>query len=133
MKKGFRQILFYLVLIGIVITVCAALFNEPVETPEYTDIIKAFDNQDVTEAVVNKNGVLELTFKEGSESEEKWGKEINYRLASYSYFHADIGELLLEQQRAGILFVQSSSLPFPWRCAVFCRRSRLPGTAGCSQ
>ena len=86
-----------------VIAICAAMFNEPTVDPIYTDIITAFENQDVVEATVNKSSVLELTFKEGSPSFEKWGKTLNYRLASYSVLHADIGDVILEQQKAGIL------------------------------
>ena len=93
MKKNFKHILFYIVLIVGVILICAALFTEKTEQMKYSDVVHAFKYGQVDEFEINKNNVLTMTFKEdiAKNPDWKWGEKYQYRLASLSIFHADLG------------------------------------------
>ena len=97
MKKNVKQILFYVVLIAAVIVICALLFRENGEKMKYSDVVEAFKTESVESFEIDKNNNLNMTFKEGSKFEKDYGKEVTYRLANLSIFHADLGELIVEQ------------------------------------
>ncbi len=111
-KSNLRHILFYLVLIAAVVLVCAMLFrSDSPDKLEYSDIIKAFENQEVKEFEINKNNVISMEvsadseyakFKVG-ENKETGNVIIQYRLASLSIFHADLGETITDQMAQGTL------------------------------
>ncbi len=104
MKKSVKQILFYVILIAIVVLVCAMLFRQEAKPIQYSDVVAAFKNGDVTEFEIDRNNTLSMTFKEGSYAHKEWGGEpVKYRLASLSIFHADLGELVVEQIAQGTL------------------------------
>ena len=106
MKKNFKHILFYLVLIVAVILICAMLFRS--EAPEkmgYSDVVSAFKEEEVKEFEIDKNNVLTMVFdKNSSYAKFKTGQSqdgslvyVEYKLASLSIFHADLGETIVEQ------------------------------------
>ncbi|MBQ8409825.1 MAG: ATP-dependent zinc metalloprotease FtsH [Clostridia bacterium] len=103
MKKTFKQLLFYVVLIALVVFICLALFSDEVETMKYSDVVAAFTNGDVVEFELDKSNVLTMKFKEGSDAYDAWGESTQYRLASLSIFHADLGDIVVEQIAAGTL------------------------------
>ncbi len=103
MKKSFRQVLFYIFLIVAVIFVCAALFGEDAESMKYSDVVASFANGEVAEFNIDSSNTLSMKFHEGTASYEQWGKSTEYRLASISIFHADLGDIIVEQISSGTL------------------------------
>jgi cell division protease FtsH len=103
MKKGFKHVLFYVVLIAIVVVVCAMLLRQDGTNMIDSDVIRAFENKEVIAASVDRNNVLKMTFKEGSPSAALWGETREYRLASYSVFHDLLGETIKQQVMDGTL------------------------------
>ncbi len=104
-KSNFRHILFYIVLIAAVVLICAMLFRtDAQEKMKYSDVISAFTDEEVKSFEIDKNNVLTMTFDKESEyakfkvSENKDGSvNVQYRLASLSIFHADLGEIIVQQ------------------------------------
>ena len=103
MKKNLKHILFYVVLIVAVVLICAMLFTEDTAKMKYSDVIAAFTSGDVQEFEINKENVLTMKFRDGSKSLASWSKEAKYTIASLSIFHADLGDLIVEQIAAGSL------------------------------
>ncbi len=103
MKKNAKQLLFYVVLLVVVVLVCAVLFQESPKAFQYSDVVAAFTSGEVTEFQIDRNNVLSMKFKEGSNAFNSFGEAMEYRLASLSIFHADLGELVVEQIAAGTL------------------------------
>ncbi len=111
-KSNFKHILFYIVLISAVVLVCAMLFrSESPDKMNYSDVVSAFENGQVKEFEIDKNNVLTMTFDKDSEyakykvSENKTDGTVNvqYRLASLSIFHADLGDTITAQMANGSL------------------------------
>ena len=103
MKKNFKHILFYVVLIVAVVLICAMLFREDTAKMKYSDVVAAFTNGDVAEFEIDKENILSMTFKAGSNAAKTWGEKAEYTLASLSIFHADLGDLIVEQIASGAL------------------------------
>ena len=103
MKKNFKHILFYVVLIVAVVLICAMLFREDTAKMKYSDVVAAFTNGDVAEFEIDKENILSMTFKAGSNAAKTWGEKAEYTLASLSIFHADLGDLIVEQIALGAL------------------------------
>ena len=105
-KKKSKHILIYLVLIVAVIVVCALLFqNNASAKMRYSDVVAAFKAEEVKAFEIDKNNVLTMTFDAESPyaqyktGQNKDGSEVyvEYRLASLTIFHNDLGELITEQ------------------------------------
>ena len=110
MKKGAKQILFYVALIAVVVVICAMLFRTSDVSMKYSDVVSAFKAGDVESFEIDKNNVISMTLKDGSKTAEEFGVKDNkgiyhaeYRLASLSIFHADLGEDIVNQIAAGTL------------------------------
>ncbi len=115
MKKSVKQILFYVALIIIVVVICAMLFRQTTVSMKYSDVVAAFKADEsgqsqVEEFQIDKNNVLTLVLREGSETAEAFGVKnaqgkyvAEYRLASLSIFHADLGDDIEEQIANGSL------------------------------
>ena len=115
MKKSVKQILFYVALIIIVVVICAMLFRQTTVSMKYSDVVSAFKADEsgqsqVEEFQIDKNNVLTIIFREGSEMAETFGVKnaqgkyvTEYRLASLSIFHADLGDDIEEQIANGSL------------------------------
>ena len=111
MKKTAKQLIFYIVLIAVVIAVCAFLFqSSSAEKMQYSDVVAAFKGGEVASFEIDTDNVITMTFTEGSEIGEQFGSKnsdgvyiAKYRLASISIFHADLGDLIVEQIAAGTL------------------------------
>ena len=104
MKKNLKQILFYVALIAVVVVVCVLLFKQSDVNMKYSDVVEAFRTEQVKEFEMGNNNVLTLIFKEDSEIGKEFGtkdKEGNivasYKISSLSIFHADLGDLIVEQ------------------------------------
>ncbi len=105
-KKKSKHILIYLILIVAVIVVCALLFqNNASAKMRYSDVVAAFKAEQVKAFEIDKNNVLTMTFDAESPyaqyktGQNKDGSEVyvEYRLASLTIFHNDLGELITEQ------------------------------------
>ncbi len=110
-KSSLRHILFYVILIAAVILICASLFQDMgVDKMRYSDVVAAFKSGEVIEFEVDKENVITMTLPEGSpyakfkvSSNDDGTVVVQYRLASLSIFHADLGETITEQMAAGTL------------------------------
>ncbi len=94
-KKGIvRQLLFYVVVIGIVILMGSMLYTgrggeDPVT---YDDVLNYFYNEQVTEVEITPKNLLKLkVVVDGNE------KSVSYKLRTYEQFYRDLGELIAEQ------------------------------------
>ena len=112
MKKNFKHILFYLVLIGAVILICATLFrSDAPDKMKYSDVVSAFKQEEVKEFEIDKNNVLTMAVdKDSPYAKFKTGQNkdgsivyVEYKLASLSIFHADLGDDIEEQIAKGTL------------------------------
>ena len=68
MKKNVKQILFYVVLIAVVVVICAMLFREGTVSMKYSDVVAAFKAEAVEEFQIDKNNVLTMVLRDGSEA-----------------------------------------------------------------
>ena len=111
MKKTAKQLIFYIVLIAVVIGICAFLFRSSAsEKMQYSDVVAAFKGGEVTSFEIDTDNVITMTFTGDSEIGEKFGSKTSdgvyiakYRLASISIFHADLGDVIVDQIAAGTL------------------------------
>ena len=111
MKKTAKQLIFYIVLIAVVIAVCAFLFRSSAsEKMQYSDVVAAFKGGEVASFEIDTDNVITMTFTEDSEIGQKFGAKnsegvyiAKYRLASISIFHADLGDVIVDQIAAGTL------------------------------
>ena len=111
MKKTAKQLIFYIVLIAVVIGICAFLFRSSAsEKMQYSDVVAAFKGGEVTSFEIDTDNVITMTFTGDSEIGEKFGSKTSdgvyiakYRLASISIFHADLGDIIVDQIAAGTL------------------------------
>ena len=77
---------------------------------QYSDVVAAFKGGEVASFEIDTDNVITMTFTEGSEIGEKFGSKTSdgvyiakYRLASISIFHADLGDVIVDQIAAGTL------------------------------
>ena len=109
MKKNSKHLLLYLVLIAAVIAVCVMLFRQTTESVRYSDIVSAFKAGEVESFEVDKNNTITLVLRDGKTADKFGVKDSNgkivlqYRLASLSIFHADLGDDIEAQIEAGTL------------------------------
>ncbi len=111
MKKNFKHILIYLVLIVGIILICASLFSQGGPKMSYSDVVRAFESGQVKHFEIDKNNVLSMTFDKDSEfkdfktgdGEDEGTIIVQYRIASLSIFHADLGETITAQMANGTL------------------------------
>ena len=110
MKKTTKPLLLYLLLIAAVIAVCVMLFRQSTESVRYSDVVSAFKAGEVESFEVDKNNTITLILRDGSATAAKFGIKdsngniiVQYRLASLSIFHADLGDDIEAQIEAGTL------------------------------
>ena len=96
-----RDVGFYLLLAAILLMTVFALrgFNADLG-PKYSEIRQLLEQQKVAEVLVREEK-LTLTLREG----EFWHGEstVTYDLPSFSVFYNDFNDLIVSQQRAGII------------------------------
>ena len=110
-KNSLRHILFYVFLIAAVILVCASLFQDAgADKMKYSDVVSVFKSGEVLEFEIDKENVITMTLPADSEyakfkvsTNEDGTAVVQYRLASLSIFHADLGETVTEQMAQGTL------------------------------
>ncbi|MBE6562520.1 MAG: ATP-dependent zinc metalloprotease FtsH [Ruminococcaceae bacterium] len=119
MKKFFKSTLIYLVIFGIVLAACAVIWNDKApENPSYGDVVTYFQNEDVRKFEIDKKNNLLMQVRtvneDGTEGEDKL---VEYRLRSLDLFYFDLGELILEQNKAGI--IEDYDMPAPTEIPVW--------------
>ncbi|MBQ8213346.1 MAG: ATP-dependent zinc metalloprotease FtsH [Clostridia bacterium] len=100
-KRNFlSEILFWLILIGVIVVLLTTLFSgDSAEEPlTYDDVIKYFQNEQVTELTVTPKNELKMTIMENGTP-----KTVTYKLKSFEMFHEDLGPTVQAQVEAGII------------------------------
>ena len=117
MKSRFKIAIFYVVLFAVIILAAASLWRSiPQEKLVYSDIIELFRNEKVQQFEVDEDNNLTMavrvTLADGTEGQSV----VTYRLRSLDLFIADLGELIEEQHRAGIITSYDYPPPvaIPW-------------------
>ena len=96
MKKNsiVRQLLFYVVVIGVIVLIGSMLYSNSntAEAPTYDDILNYFYNEQVREVEITPKNVLKLkVVVDGTE------QSVSYKLRDYSQFYYDLGDLIAQQ------------------------------------
>ena len=121
-KRSFlKELLFYVVILGIIIVVLSTLFSgSKDEKLTYEDVLRLVKAEAVGEIVVSPNNELylklrdsaqlaELAEAQADEAQKSWllglkgGMEYTYQLRSFELFHADLGDEIEDQVAAGIV------------------------------
>ncbi len=117
MKNGLKIAIFYIVLIGIILVATASLWQSiPQETLVYSDVKEYFYNEQVKKFEVDEENNLTMavrvTLTDGTEGEAY----VTYKLRSLELFINDMGELIEEQHKSGIISAYDYPPPYsiPW-------------------
>ncbi len=95
-KLNLRDLAFYMVIAALLLWMVAAFSSRNGQDDvEYSQIVTYFRNEEVSAFSVSDSGVLTVKLQDGSVR--------RHALADLSVFHSDLGQLILEQQEAGIL------------------------------
>ena len=95
-KLNLRDLAFYMVIAALLLWMVAAFSSRNGQDDvEYSQIVTYFRNEEVSAFSVSDSGVLTVKLQDGSVR--------RHALADLSVFHSDLGQLILEQQKAGIL------------------------------
>lgn len=118
MKKNFRIIIIYVVLIGIIVAVTASLYGSvPKEEQTYASVRSYFVKEQVRSFEI-KSGVLKMQVEDEKSGEGKT-REVEYKLGdiSLTLFVNNMGELIDEQYDKGI--IESYDYPKPYEFPVW--------------
>ncbi len=113
MKKFLKSTVIYLVIFGILLAVCAVIWKD--STPEvltYGDVVTYFQEENVREFEIDKKNNLIMkvrTYNEDGTAGDD--KIVEYRLRSLVIFYYDLGKLILEQNKSGI--IENYDMPAP--------------------
>ncbi len=117
MKNGLKIAIFYIVLIGIILIATASLWNSiPQESIVYSDVVDYFNNEQVKKFEVDEDNnltmVVRATLSDGTETEAY----VTYKLRNLDLFIHDLGDLIEEQHKAGIITAYDYPPPYsiPW-------------------
>ena len=101
MKNNWKVILIYLVLIFVVFSVIFSLLSgvNTGDKPVYSDVVQYFTSESVESFVISDDNVISMQVK----TEDGSLKTVNYQIRDIGIFYQDLGELILEQKKAGIL------------------------------
>ena len=95
-KLNLRDGLFYLLIIALLIwTVATISTRNNQEYVEYSQVVAWFQDEQVAAFSVSDSNVLTMQLQDGA--------IYRHALADLELFHGDLGQLILEQQQAGIL------------------------------
>ncbi len=111
MKRNFKTILFYVVLIAIIVITVSTLFKGTNEKPkQYSDIVEYFKTDSVVSFTIDKDYYLTMnvvdpeyaTFDEETgvciEFDEEKLKEVGYQLRNLELFHEDLKDFVAENK-----------------------------------
>ncbi len=107
-RKDLKVVLIYVLLIAAIVFFLSRMFqNNTTEVPTYDDIVLYFVNGEVEEFNMSQNNILTMKLEDG--------REISYKVANLSIFHADLGDIIIEQIASGELkgeYEPPTSLPW---------------------
>ena len=113
-RFGLRDLFYYLLIALAIVGVVFLLNREAAaDQPSYADVCRMFIQEKVDYFEVDSNATLMVRLKEA----DSQGNTIFYhKLASVDRFHEDLGELVNEQLRRGVLTDCNYEAPFipPW-------------------
>ena len=117
-RFGLRDLVYYLLIALAIVGVVFLLNREAAaDQPSYADICRMFIQEKVDYFEVSSNSTLTVRLKEA----DSQGNTVFYhKLASVDRFHEDLGELVNEQLRRGVLSDCNYEAPFvpPWWLAL---------------
>ncbi len=107
MKKGFRNLIIYVIFIAIIVFATAALMNtSQKDNITYSDVEQYFLKEEVKSFTVDASNNMKLVVKA-----ENGTKEVTYKLRSLDLFYYDMGDLVKQQFEDGI--IESYDYPAP--------------------
>lgn len=110
-KSNFKVIVFYIVVIISLITISSYLLNGMNRKKEliYSNIVDMFQNEQVEKFSVTNDNKIIITKKDTAE-------EVTYSLRSVEMFRDDLGDLILEQHKNGIIkeYQFEAQTEIPW-------------------
>ena len=113
MKKGFKSVIIYIVIFAVLFGVCALIWGDRTpETVTYSKVVTYFQNGQVRAFEIDKKNNIVMTVRQTAEDgSEAPDIEVSYKLRSLDLFYLDLGELILEQNEAGI--IEEYDVPAP--------------------
>ena len=119
MKKQFKPaaFLFYALILIICFAALSTLLQPPglPEIAHYSDVLTLFENEQVSSFTI-QDGVLTMELAEPYEG----STQVQHRLASFSVFYEDLGDLIRQQREDGVLTYYQLDPPTeePWILTV---------------
>ncbi len=109
-KSNIKVIVFYIILIAVIVIASASLLNSVQNDGlSYLDVRELFENEKVSEFVVDGNNTLTMIVRTNKEGEPEQLQRMTYKLRDLSIFYNDLNDLIVEQAKAGII----SNYDFP--------------------
>lgn len=116
MKSNLKVIVFYVLLIGVIIFACAALWSNGMADAKvkYSDVVAMFKAERVTYFEIDENNKLLMTVNDPNSP--KGTAVIEHELRDFAVFYTDLNELIQGQYDAGIIESYDYPAPttFPW-------------------
>ena len=104
MKNGFKTALFYILLLSVTLIAVVSLFNSiPQDKLQYSDVVKLFKDEKVDSFVIDENNKLSMKVRATQPDGTETLVAKTYTLRSLDMFVYDLGDLIEEQQEAGII------------------------------
>ncbi len=98
MKKNLRPIIFYIIVIIAMISITSWMVgNVEPDKLKYSDILKYFENEQVSEFEISNSNELFLTLNDEGKT------QIAYKLRSLDLFLRDAGDMIADQHARGII------------------------------
>ena len=92
-RKDLKVILIYAVMIIAIVFFLSRMFQNSAAKPAtYDQVVQYFSKGEVAEFVLGNDNVLTLTLNDEAKT------KVTYEVASLSLFHADLGELITQQE-----------------------------------
>lgn len=113
MKKFFKSTIVYIIIFGIIFGVCAVIWsNSSPDKIKYSDVVKCFQDGRVRTFEVDKRNNIVMTVRNTDENGNAVADSVlTYKLRSLDLFYFDLGELILEQNKSGV--IESYDMPAP--------------------
>ena len=110
MKKNYKVIIFYIVLIVVILFIAGSLLGRPDgQAVKYSDVLTLFRQEQVKSFVIDKNDELTMELQDGKTI-------VSYKLRDISLFYYDLGELIADQSQRGVITAYDMPAPesIPW-------------------
>ncbi len=103
-KSNIKVIIFYIILIAVIVIASASLLNSVSNDGlSYLDVRNLFEEEKVSEFVVDGNNTLTMLVRVNKEGEAEQLQRMTYKLRDLNLFYNDVYDLVVEQAEAGII------------------------------